>query len=106
ATMLASVRAKLTAYRNAGGRIERSARLARVADPAAGGIPNAVLLVDANRTFGFLDIVNYGTAPQIVPAARVHADAFAATVPPLSVPPRDAVLLPLGEASGLQPPAP
>jgi len=105
ATMLASVRAKLTAYRNAGGRIERSARLARVADPAAGGIPNAVLLVDANRTFGFLDIVNYGTAPQSVPAARVHADAFAVTVPPLSVPPRDAVLLPLGEVPGLQPPA-
>lgn len=93
-----AVQQKLATFRERGGRVVSSARSAQVASPAAGGIPNAALLVPASGGFGFLDIVNYGRVPLHTRAARVHAGAFSANVPAQTVPARDAVLVPLGTA--------
>jgi hypothetical protein len=92
---ISGVARKLTAFRNAGGRVVSSARYAGIAHAAAGGIPNAVLLVSSDRRFGFLDVVNYARTPLHTKSARVHAGPFSAEVPALTVAPRDAVLLPL-----------
>ena len=95
-----SVREKLAQYRRGGGRIVRRARFAAIRRPHAGGIENAVLLADSAGRYAFLDVVNYGRTPLHTRAARVYAGRFAANVPALTVAPRDAVLLPLGEAAG------
>jgi hypothetical protein len=96
---VASVQRLLATYRSRGGRTISRARAARIALPAAGGIPNAVLLVSADRRFAFLDIVNYGWRPLRTRGARVHDGAFSADVPAQVVPARDAMLIPLGIAS-------
>lgn len=92
---VAAVERKLAAYRASGGRIVPSARAAHIGAPAAGGIPNAALLVSRDERFGFLDVVNYGHTALHTRAARVHEGRFAANVPALTVAPRDALLLPL-----------
>ena len=90
------VRRKIDRFRAAGGTIVSSARAVRAEHPAAGGIPNAALLVDRNGRFAFLDIVNYGRSPLETRAARVGSRGFSYQVPAQTVPPRDALLLPLG----------
>ncbi|HKU67202.1 MAG TPA: amino acid permease [Candidatus Baltobacteraceae bacterium] len=94
-----AVQRKLRAYRAQGGRTIGSARAARVASPAAGGISNAALLVSANGRFAFLDIVNYGRTTLRTRAAHVHSGAFSANVPAQTVPARDALLVPLAAAA-------
>ncbi|HLI95305.1 MAG TPA: hypothetical protein VKT72_04345, partial [Candidatus Baltobacteraceae bacterium] len=91
-----NVARKLTAYRAAGGRVVASARYARVAHPAAGGVPNAALLVGNDQRYAFVDIVNYARTPLHTRTARVHAGRFYTVLPAQTVPPRDAVLVPLG----------
>ncbi len=98
------VREKLRAYRAGGGRIVASARAAQIASPAAGGIPNAALLAAPSGRFAFLDVVNYGRTALHTRAAHVHAGSFSSVVPPLSVPPRDALLLPLDVLPASAPP--
>jgi amino acid transporter len=95
APFISQVAQKLAALRNARVSITPSARYAGISHPAAGGIPNAVLLADDRGTTAFLDIVNYDRRPLQTHEARVRAGRFAAFVPALTVPPRDAVLLPL-----------
>lgn len=95
APYVAQVRRKLEAYRAAGGRIVASARDAHISRPAAGGIANAVLLVSNDARFGFLDVVNYGRSTLHTRAADVMSGGFSARIPPLSVAPRSALLLPL-----------
>ncbi len=95
-SFIPSVRQKLAAYRLGGGKIVSTARLAHIATPVAGGIPNAALLVSDDRRFAFVDIVNYARTPLHVTAARVHEGSFSAQVPAQTVPARGAVLLPLG----------
>jgi hypothetical protein len=100
---IASVRDKLARYEHPGGRVVSSARFANVRAPHAGGIENAVLLAGRDGRFAFLDVVNYGRTALHTRAARVHAGRFSATVPALTVAPRDAVLLPLGAAVAMSP---
>lgn len=100
---LPAVRRTLDAYRAGGGHTVASARTAHVSRPAAGGIPNAVLLVSGDRRFAFLDVVNYGRAPLQTSASAVHFGTFSARVPALTVAARDAVLLPLGAVSASAP---
>ncbi len=78
--MLAPVRARLAAYGASGRQIVSRASAVRVAHPAAGGVPNAVLLVANNERYGFLDIVNYGSLPLRTRRAHVHAGRFEADV--------------------------
>jgi hypothetical protein len=73
----------------------QSARFANISRPAAGGIPNAVLLVSNDRQHGFLDIVNYSRAWVRTKPARVHFGRFSADVRAYNIPPRDAFLIPL-----------
>jgi amino acid transporter len=96
AAFISEVRAKLQAFRSAGGRVVSSARFAGVRAPVAGGVPNAALLVSADHRFGFLDIVNYARSPLHTKAALVHEGSFTARVPAQTVAARDALLLPLG----------
>jgi hypothetical protein len=96
---VASVQRNLDAYRAGGGRIIATARGARIAHPAAGGVPNAVLLVDGNDRFGFVDVVNYGRTPLHTNAARVQSGRFSAMLPAQTVPARDALLIPLSVPS-------
>jgi len=93
--VIAEVRRKLAAFHARGGRVVSSVRAAHVTAPAAGGIPNAGLLVDDHERFGFVDIVNYGRTALHTPAARVHFRRFVAQVSAQTVPPRSALLLPL-----------
>jgi hypothetical protein len=95
AKFITAVGSKLQAYRARRGRVVSSARFAHVAHPVAGGIPDAALLVAGDHRFGFVDIVNYARTPLRIAAARVHEGAFEAAVPARTVPPRDAVLVPL-----------
>lgn len=95
---IAPVRKKLAAYRAHGGRIVESARFARISRPAAGGIPDAALLVSDDQRFGFLDVVNYGRSALDTRATTVQAGRFHARVPALTVPARGALLLALGAA--------
>jgi hypothetical protein len=95
APMTARVRKTLAEYRANGGQVVGSARSAHVASPAAGGIPNAALLVSNDGTFAFLDIVNYAWKALHTPSALVHDGAFRAEVPSQTIAPRSAVLLPL-----------
>lgn len=92
---ISAVARKLAAFRTSGGHVVGSARYARIDRPAAGGIPNGVLLVSNNRRFGFLDVVNYGRSPLNTPAAHIHFGRFSAEIPALTVPARDAALVPL-----------
>jgi hypothetical protein len=93
--LLPHIRSTLAAYH---GRIVAGARNARIAHPAAGGIPNAVLLVSDDERFGFLDVVNYSYRTSESDPARVRFGRFSADVPRLSVPARSALFLPLGVA--------
>ncbi len=93
---ISSVTRKLARFRAAGGRIVPSARAARIESPAAGGIPDAALLVADDRRYAFLDVVNYGWSVLHTRPARVHGGRFSGFAPELSIPPRDALLLPLG----------
>jgi hypothetical protein len=108
----AAIARTIAAYRRGGGRIVASARDARVAHPAAGGIPNAVLLISNDRRFGFLDVVNYGRTPLRTSRAQLRFGRFFARIAPLVVPARDALLLPVGVSAPvvplppLAPPAP
>jgi amino acid transporter len=95
---IGSVQRKLKLYRARGGRVVSSAREAHVASPVAGGIPDASLLVSADRRFAFVDIVNYGRTPLHTHAARLHEGSFSAMVPPETIAARDALLVPLGTA--------
>ncbi len=97
---IASVLRKLARFREAGGRIVATARRARIARPAAGGIPNAALLVSSDERYAFLDVVNYGRTALHTHPGSVQAGAFHMSVPPLTIPARDALLLPLRPAMG------
>lgn len=99
AAYIPTVQRLLATYRSHGGRTISSARAARIASPAAGGIPNAALLVSADRRFAFVDIVNYERSPLRTRAARVQDGVFSAEVAAQVVPARDAVLIPLGVQS-------
>ena len=94
-TFDSAIAQKLSAYRAAGGQVVASAGDASIARPAAGGIPNAVLLVDPTEHFGFLSIVNYASVPQPVAATPLSAGNLRAVVPALLVPARDAALIPI-----------
>ncbi len=96
AQMVASVQRALAQYRRAGGRVVSSPGEAHIAHPAAGGIPNAVLLISGDRKYAFLDIVNYDTTAITTQLAGVHSGRFSAFVPPTTVAPRSGVLLALG----------
>ncbi|HZZ65442.1 MAG TPA: amino acid permease, partial [Candidatus Baltobacteraceae bacterium] len=98
---VASVRRTLSKFLVRGGRITTSARTANVVHPAAGGIPNAALLLSRNHRFAFLDIVNYRRVPQYVTATRIAFAGFSGFVPRLSVLARHAVLVPLGTAAAV-----
>ena len=91
---------KLAQFRSGGGRIVSSARFARILRPAAGRIPNAVLLASADRRFVFLDVVNYARTPLHTRAALVRAGNFSTRVPALTVGARDGVLVALRQAQG------
>lgn len=91
--LVPAVQATLREYRAAGGRIVESPRRARVAHPAAGGIPNAVLLVDPTESFGFLSVVNYSRATIRVAPRPLRAKHLRAASPEFSVPARDAGLV-------------
>jgi len=103
APYISGVKRKLATYRARGGRIVSSAREAHVASPVAGGVPNAALLVSADRRFAFVDIVNYGRTALHTKAARVHEGTFSASVPAETVKARDAVLVPLGAMAAQSP---
>ena len=90
---IAAVQEKLRAYRASGGSIVSSARMAHVVHPAAGGIPNAVLLVDPTERWGFLSIVNYSRSTVRVGVRPLRAAHLQAGSPVFSVPPRDAGLV-------------
>jgi hypothetical protein len=89
------VQQKLETYRGRGGRTVASAQAANILRPAAGGIPNAVLLVDPAERFGLLSIVNYGSRIVRLSPAVLHASSLRAVSPSLSVAPRDAALIPI-----------
>ncbi|HEV3152625.1 MAG TPA: hypothetical protein VGZ02_02360, partial [Candidatus Baltobacteraceae bacterium] len=95
----AAVRRRLAAFRLRGGRIVASARSAKIASPAAGGIPNAVLLTSDDGRVAFLDVVNYERSRQHVAAAHVHAGGIRYDVPQFTVAARDAALIPLTKAA-------
>ncbi|HET9097397.1 MAG TPA: amino acid permease [Candidatus Baltobacteraceae bacterium] len=95
APYIAAARHALATYRARGGRIVRTARAARIAAPAAGGIPNAVLLVSHDERFGFVDVVNYGRSPLHTRASVAHFGRFRARVPAMTIAARDALLVPL-----------
>ena len=106
APFIPAVRAKLAAYRAHGGRVVASARDARIRAPAAGGIPDAALLVSSDERFAFLDVVNYGRTALRTRSATVHAGRFRARVPALRIAARDALLLPLQVPLASAAPAP
>lgn len=92
---LPAVAKKLAAYRLGGGRVVQSAGDLHVGRPAAGGIPDAVLLVDPAERFGFLSVVNYSRYPVQLRATNVYAAHLRATFPKLTVAARDAALISL-----------
>ncbi len=98
-----AVSQKLAAYRAHGGQIVAGASGAAIAHRAAGGIPNAVLLVDPDERYGMLSVVNYSNAPQYVTKARLSAEHLNAGAPAFTVPPRDAALIPIEIPSRLFP---
>ncbi len=95
---IGSVRDKLRTLRDDGEAIVSTAQALPSRNSAAAGIPDAALLVDARERFGFLDVVNYGRRPLRIAARTLHWQTFEAAVAAFSVPPRDAVLVPLGAA--------
>ena len=95
AAYTAEVRKKLELFSARGGSVVTSARQARIPHPAAGAIPNAVLLIDNAQRYAFLDVVNYGRTPLRTKPAMVRSGRFEAAIPALEVAPRDALLLPL-----------
>ncbi len=100
---IATVNQKLAAYRARGGQIVASASAAAIAHPAAGGIPNAVLLVDPDERYGMLSVVNYSNTPQHVSQARLSAENLNAAAPAFTVPPRNASLIPIAVPGHLFP---
>jgi amino acid transporter len=92
-TFTRSVQLKLETYRARGDRTVASAQAANISRPAAGGLPNAVLLVDPTERYGFLSIVNYRSLPVRVPAAAVHAAHMRAITRGFAIAPRDAALI-------------
>ncbi len=90
-----SVQLKLETYRARGGRIVVGAQATNVSHPAAGGIPNGVLLVDPTERFGFLSVVNYKRFPVHLSPAILNAGHLRTTAPALSVPARGAALVPI-----------
>ncbi len=92
-TFVPAINQTLSAYRLNGGQIVAAAGSASISHPAAGGIPNAVLIVDPTERFGFLSIVNYSSVPQPIVSARLWAANLRATAPTLVVAARDAALI-------------
>lgn len=92
---VSSVSDKLAAYRARGGQVVTAISASAFPHPAAGRIPNAVLLVDPTERFGFLSIVNYAAAAQLAGAARLWAKHLRAAVAAITVPARGAVLVPI-----------
>jgi amino acid transporter len=92
---ITAVQRKLEMFRKHGGQIVAGARHANVVHAAAGRIPGATLLVSQNERFAFLDVVNYARSPLHAHAAVVRSGHFSASIPSLSVAPRDAMLLAL-----------
>jgi len=90
-----NVQAKLETYRVRGGRTAADAQASNISHPAAGGIPNAVLLVDPSERFGFLSVVNYERTIIRIPSSALRANNLRAVSPSLAVPPRDAALIPI-----------
>ncbi len=94
-TFVSAVRKKLVTYGARGGRPVANVRSLKILHPAAGGIPNAVLLADPTEHFALLSIVNYTNKPQYVPEAQIYAKYLHATSPAFTVPARDAGLIPI-----------
>lgn len=86
---------QLAAYRSAGGHVVATAQGVHIGQRAAGGIPDATLLVDPSEHFGFLSVVNYSRHDMQLPRATVHAAHLVATTSPVSIAARDAVLIPI-----------
>ena len=101
-----AVSQKLYDYRSRGGQVVTSARTASISHPAAGGIPNAVLLVDPAERFGFLSVVNYSNAPQPIVGARLRAKNLRTSAPAVVVPARDVALIPISVPRSLMPSVP
>ena len=98
---IGSVTQILSTYRTQGGRVAATAQAANISRPAAGGIPNAVLLLDPSERFGFLSVVNYASSPVHLSSTAIRAGHVRATLPALTVPPRDAVLIPINVPENL-----
>ncbi|HET9392808.1 MAG TPA: amino acid permease [Candidatus Rubrimentiphilum sp.] len=98
------VQLKLEAYRAHGGHTAADVAAANISHPAAGGIPNAVLLVEPAERFGFLNVVNYENLPARIQQRFVHADRMRAAIRAISVAPRDAALIPVNLPAGAYPP--
>ncbi len=94
-TFVSGVEQKLALYRAGGGQTVTDAGSVAIAHPAAGGVPNAVLLVDPSERFGVLSVVNYSGAAQHVGGAVLAARHLRATVASMVVPARDAALVPV-----------
>lgn len=93
--VIASVGAKLEVYRSRGGRTVASAQAARVTRPAAGGIPDAVLLADPTEHYGLLSVVNYSRVAVHLAELTVHLNGRQVRMPTLIVPARDSALIPV-----------
>jgi len=96
-SMIDSVQGKLLRYVRAGGKV--LAAVPDVARPVNGGIKNATL-IKGNDGSAFLDVVNYTTQAQSIPATRIreHAD-HVWTFGPKLIAPRSALLTRLDVAS-------
>jgi hypothetical protein len=89
---IAPVRSRIRQYRAHGGRVLTEPP--RVARPCNGGIPDATLLLAADGTTAFLDIVNYATTARRIPRTPIRLPGGRTwDVGPLRVPARDALLL-------------
>lgn len=93
--LTSAVRQKLAAYRAHGGQTVTDVATAAIAHPAAGGIPNAVLLVDPFERFGMLSIVNYSSVTQHIGGDILRANNLRAAAPAIAIAPRDAALVPI-----------
>ncbi len=91
----AAVTQKLAAYRARGGTTVINVTGAVIPHPAAGRIPNAVLLVDPSERFGALSIVNYSGVTQHTGGETLWAKNLRIAAPAIAVPARDAALVPV-----------
>jgi amino acid transporter len=93
---ISDVTRKLAAFRTSGGQTVTHVTDATIPHPAAGRIPNAVLLVDPSERFGMLTVVNYASVPQHVSGGAIlRAKQLRAIAPPIAVRARDAALIPI-----------